>query len=231
MRISISVIIVAFKSRSFIACCLNSLQQASKSYDTEIIVIDNASGDGLGGFILQEYSDIRFFQNKENIGFGSACNQGAQIANGDYLVFLNPDTIVSHCFFDAMLSAIQKLPNAGILSSVLYDGSGRVLLESARRVPTVVSAIRKSLGKPKGKSQYYESFNTEEYQEISIASGAAMMIQKTKFENIGGFDERFFMYAEDIDLSYRVRESGHKNYLIKSAPVIHLKGESTSKSG
>ena len=89
MRISISVIIVAFKSRSFIACCLNSLQQASKSYDTEIIVIDNASGDGLGGFILQEYSDIRFFQNKENIGFGSACNQGAQIANGDYLVFLN----------------------------------------------------------------------------------------------------------------------------------------------
>ncbi|MFT4566561.1 MAG: GT2 family glycosyltransferase [Saprospiraceae bacterium] len=231
MKISISVIIITYKSRSFIAGCLNSLRRASKENGVDITVIDNASGDGIGKFLEQEFPEVNFCQNERNIGFGAACNQGAKLASSNFLVFLNPDTIVSQRFFNVMLIASQELADVGILSGTLYDGCGNLLPESARRLPTIVSAIKKAIGRSSGNIQYYETINAEEFQKIPIVSAAAMMIQKTKFERIGGFDERFFMYAEDIDLSYRAEQCGYSNYLIKNASVIHLKGESTSKEG
>lgn len=231
MKESISVIIVTYQSSSYIANCLSTLTKASDTLSIEVIVVDNDSRDSTASIIKTYFPEVIYIQNHDNIGFGAACNQGVELSTGDFLFFLNPDTIVCQGLWEHMQNAYDSLEDVGILSPALLDSRGNFLPESARRVPTLASALGKALGIGGMASQYYHPIDSNNpIQSIEIASGAAMMISKALFTSIGGFDERYFMFAEDIDISYRMLQAGYRNYLVSEARVIHLKGESTNKA-
>ena len=228
--ISTSIIIVTYNVEGFITFCIDSLLRQEDAGQLEIIVVDNASLDSSVSIIKDRYPDIRVIANDENLGFSKACNQGAELATGDTLVFLNPDCIVEE-------SAISKLvekakdPAVGIVGPLLIDGGGCVLPESARELPTTMSGLNKILGLPFHESYpYYKQIAKEKEIEAPVLCGACMAVEQRVFNELGGFDERFFMYGEDIDLSVSSLNKGYKNFCINDITVLHFKGESTDKN-
>ncbi len=227
---SISVIIVAFKVKPFISFCLDSISRASGDIPLEVIVVDNARYDGLERYLKAYHPDVIYLGNEGNVGFGAACNQGATIASGNYLLLLNPDTIVQVSLLRDLLNFVSDRDAVGIVSPLLLDGQGRVLSESARVKPSLKSALWKGLGIRKSRYGYYTKIDIKRpYQKIDVACGACMFIKKHLYDSIGGFDSRYFMYAEDIDLSIQSIKHGNTNYLLTDQAVLHFKGESTEK--
>jgi N-acetylglucosaminyl-diphospho-decaprenol L-rhamnosyltransferase len=237
----LSVVIVSYNVRFFLEQCLSSLQKAvdgssSLRGQTEIFIVDNASTDGSFGFLVPLYPEFHFIQNKENTGFAKANNQALLLCTGEYVLFLNPDTILAEDSLDICLSFFQSAPDAGALGPHMIDGSGNYLKESKRGFPSPRASFFKMIGLaslfPRSRtfSAYYMGHLPEgNPQAVDILSGAFMMIKKNILDKTGGFDERFFMYAEDIDLSFRISQSGHQNYYIPGTTIIHFKGESTKK--
>lgn len=223
----LSVVIVNYNVRYFLELCLRSVSAAIESIDAEIIVVDNNSSDESCSMVSKLFPDITLVSNKENIGFSKANNQGVAIAQGEYVCVLNPDTIVAEDTFEQLLLFSSSQDNLGIISCRLIDGAGRYLPESKRHVPLPSIAIKKLLGLS---NNYYAS----EVQENAVAKvpvfvGAFMLMSKRVYDEVDGFDERYFMYGEDIDLSYSVVNAGYDNVYYGKTTVIHYKGESTLK--
>ena len=237
----LSVVIVSYNVRFFLEQCLSSLKKAvdgssSLRGQTEIFIVDNESADGSFGFLAPLYPEFHFIQNKENTGFAKANNQALLLCTGEYVLFLNPDTILAEDSLDKCLSFFQSAPDAGALGPRIIDGSGNYLKESKRGFPSPGASFFKMTGLtslfPRSRtfSAYYMGHLHEgNPQSVDILSGAFMMIKKNVLDKTGGFDERFFMYAEDIDLSFRISQSGHLNYYFPGTTIIHFKGESTKK--
>ncbi len=214
--------------------CLFSLQEATKEFEHEIIVVDNNSTDGSREQLPLRFPGAKFIMNNENLGFAKACNQGFKIASGKYILFLNPDTILSETSLTDCLTFFETHPDAGAVGVRMTDIQKRFLKESKRGLPTPSASFYKLFGLsavfPRSTifSKYYEGHLPEkENNPVDVLSGAFMIIRKEIFEKLNGFDERFFMYGEDIDLSFRVLQSGYKNYYLGTVSVIHLKGGST----
>lgn len=232
----LSVIIVNYNVKHFLEQCLYSVQKALANIPAEIIVIDNNSKDGSIAYLFPNFKQVHFLQNKENTGYAKACNQGLAIATGKYILFLNPDTIVPEDSFEKCISFLEQNKNAGALGIRMLDGSGKFLPESKRAFPSPLTSLFKLFGLsklfPRSRTfaRYHLGYLPEtETHEADVLSGAFMMIKKEVLDKTGGFDENFFMYGEDVDLSFRIQEAGYKNYYFAGSSIIHFKGESTRK--
>jgi GT2 family glycosyltransferase len=240
--LQLSVIIVNYNVKYFLEQCLFSVQKALKGLEAEVWVIDNASTDGSKEYLSTAFPHVHFIWSAENIGFAKANNLAAKKATGEFILFLNPDTIVAEDSFSNCLQFMQANKNAGALGVHMIDGSGNFLPESKRGFPSSSAAFYKLSGLsslfPASKTfaRYHLGYLSEkETHEVDVLSGAFMMIRKQVLEQTMGFDEDFFMYGEDVDLSYRIQqiknEAGvrYKNFYFSGTTIIHYKGESTQK--
>ena len=232
----LSVIIVNYNVKHFLEQCLHAVQKASKNIDAEVFVVDNNSVDGSVALLHEKFPDIQLIENKENLGFSKANNQAIKKASGKYVLLLNPDTVVEEDTFEKVLGFMNEHPEAGGLGVKMIDGKGLFLPESKRGLPTPWVAFYKMFGLsalfPKSKifGKYHLSYlNENEIHEVDVLAGAFMLIRKEALNKVGLLDESFFMYGEDIDLSYRIQKGGYKNYYFPETTIIHYKGESTKK--
>lgn len=232
----LSVIIVNYNVKHFLEQCLFSVTKAIASLEAEVIVIDNCSSDNSLAYLQPLFPTIRFIANPENIGFGKACNQGLQLSSGTHVLFLNPDTIVPEDCFVKCIAFLKKQTTAGAVGVHMLDGSGCFLKESKRGFPSPLSALYKLFGLSKlfPRSKIFSNYHLGHYDEkktaaVDVLAGAFMMIKKEVLTKTGGFDESFFMYGEDVDLSYRIQEAGYQNVYFAATSIIHFKGESTRK--
>lgn len=232
----LSVIIVNYNVKHFLDQCLHSVRQASKGLDMEVFVVDNNSVDGSVAMVQERFPEVKVIANKDNVGFSKANNQAIRISNGEYVLLLNPDTIVEHDTFRKVVNFMDAHPDAGGLGVKMVDGNGTFLPESKRGLPTPEVSFYKIFGLstlfPKSKrfSKYHLGhLGIDDTNEVEILAGAFMLMRKETLDKTGLLDETFFMYGEDIDLSYRIIKAGYKNYYFPEARIIHYKGESTKK--
>lgn len=236
-HMQLSVIILNYNVRYFLEQCVLSVQKATQNLNAEIIVVDNNSPDDSCQMIKERFPDVILIENKENLGFPKGNNIGVQIASGQYICILNPDTVVAEDTFERMLAFAKSKNDLGIVGCKLIDGTGKFLPESKRGIPTPFVAFTKIFGLYKilpfpSFGKYYASHLSENQTgQVEILVGAFMILKKELYEEIGGFDERYFMYGEDIDFSYSILQKGKTNYYFAETTVIHYKGESTVKDG
>lgn len=235
--LDLSVIIVNYNVVYFLEQCLNSVVAASKNLNVEIFVVDNNSVDGSVELVREKFPKIKLIANKENTGFSKANNQAIHLAEGKYILLLNPDTVVEEDTFEKTIKFMEEHPDAGGLGVRMIDGKGKFLPESKRGFPSPWVAFCKIFGLskvfPKSKTfgQYHLGYLSEnEINEVDVLSGAFMLMRKETLDKVGLLDETFFMYGEDIDLSYRIVLGGYKNFYFPATKIIHYKGESTKKS-
>ncbi len=232
----LSVIIVNYRVKHFLELCLHSVQNALRGIDAEIIVIDNDSGDDSVAFLRPLFPAVTFIANTVNVGFARANNQALQEARGDYILFLNPDTILPEDLARRCLSFLQSTPGIGGLCPRMVDGSGRFLKESRRGFPSPWVAACKLFGLtalfPHSRlfaTYYLGHLPASRSHPSPVLSGACLWISRAALTRVGPFDSDYFMYAEDIDLSYRLEQAGYVNYYFAEATIVHFKGESTAK--
>jgi len=232
----LSVVILNYNVRYFLEQCVLSVQEAIAAIDAEIIVIDNNSSDESVLMMKEKFPDVKLIENKENFGFPKGNNIGVRQAKGKYICILNPDTVVAEDTFTKILAFAERQNNLGIIGCKLIDGTGKFLPESKRGIPTPWVAFTKIFGLykifPKTKlfNQYYaQHLNENETGKVDILVGAFMFLERSLYEDLSGFDEDCFMYADDIDLSYRALEKLKSNYYFHETTVLHYKGESTIK--
>lgn len=233
---SLSVIIVNYNVKYFLEQCLLSVTKALENMEGEIIVIDNNSTDDSFSFFQNRFPGVHFTWNNTNFGFAKANNQALKMAKGEYILFLNPDTIVAEDCFEKCIDFINSNKNIGALGIKMLDGAGNFLKESKRAFPSPLTSFYKLSGLvkifPHSKTfaKYHLGYLSEnENHEVDVLAGAFMMFPKKILDTVGSFDENFFMYGEDIDLSYRIQKAGFKNYYFAGSSIIHFKGESTKK--
>lgn len=233
----LSVVIVNYNVKYFIEQCLHSVFAATEGLDAEVFVVDNNSVDGSVEMIAEKFPQVNLISNSDNPGFSKANNQAIRIAQGEYILLLNPDTLVEQDTLKKCVDFMDAHPDAGGLGIKMIDGKGRFLPESKRGLPTPAVAFYKIFGLsalfPKSKTfgKYHLGYlDKDKTHEVDVLSGAFMMLRKKTLDETGLLDEDFFMYGEDIDLSYRITKSGYKNYYYPEARIIHYKGESTRKS-
>jgi GT2 family glycosyltransferase len=232
----LSVIIVNYNVKYFLEQCLFSVMRALEQVEGEVIVVDNASQDGSKDYIRGKFPLVRFIWNKENVGFARANNEALTLAKGEYILFLNPDTIVAEDSFSTCIGFLEKHKEAGAIGVHMIDGCGKFLKESKRAYPTLAASFYKLSGlstlfpsSPTFSKYHLGHLDPSKDHEVDVLSGAFMMGRRKVFERTGGFDENFFMYGEDIDLSYRIQKLGYRNFYCARTSIIHFKGESTKK--
>lgn len=232
----LSVIILNYNVRYFLELCVLSVQQAIQNIDAEIIVIDNNSSDDSCAMMKQRFPNIRLIENKENSGFPKGNNIAVREAKGEYLCILNPDTVVAEDTFEKVLAFAKSKTDLGIVGCKLIDGTGNFLPESKRGVPTPWVAFSKIFGFYKifPKSSLFNKYYAQHLDEnqtgkVDILVGAFMVLKRELYNELEGFDENCFMYADDIDLSYRALLLNKQNFYFHETTVIHYKGESTVK--
>lgn len=232
----LSVIIVNYNVKHFLEQCLHSVYKASKNMSVEVFVVDNNSVDGSVQLIREKFPNVHLIENKVNVGFSKANNQAIQQSKGEFILLLNPDTVVEEDTFQKVVNFMKNHPEAGGLGVKMIDGKGVFLPESKRGLPTPWVAFYKMFGLsrlfPKSKKfgKYHLSYLSEnEIHEVDVLAGAFMLMRKSVLDKVGLLDETFFMYGEDIDLSYRIQQGGFKNYYFPETTIIHYKGESTKK--
>lgn len=208
-----------------------------KGLDVEVFVVDNISIDGSVEMVREKFEWVNLIANQENVGFSRANNQAIRISTGKYVLLLNPDTVVEEDTFRKVIGFMNDQPKCGGLGVKMIDGKGKFLPESKRGLPTPsvafykISGLARIFPKSKKFGQYHLGFlPMEETNKIEILSGAFMMMRKSVLDEVGLLDEDFFMYGEDIDLSYRIILGGYENYYFPETSIIHYKGESTKKS-
>ena len=230
----LSVIIVSYNVRYFLEQCLHSVRKASEKADCEVFVVDNNSTDGSCSMVTGQFPDVKLIRNNYNAGFSVANNQAIKLSGGKFILLLNPDTLVEEDTFIRCISFMNGHPDAGSLGVKMINGNGKLLPESKRALPTPGTAFFKMSGLsvlfPRSQlfNRYYLGhLDSSTTSEAEIISGAFMFIRKEALDKTGLLDESFFMYGEDIDLSYRLLKAGYKNYYFPEVKIIHYKGEST----
>jgi GT2 family glycosyltransferase len=226
----LSVVILNYNVRYFLEQCLLTVQEAVVGLEAEIIVVDNASADDSCAMVRERFPNVILLENKENVGFSKANNQGVAIAKGEYVCILNPDTALQKNTFKEVLSFAENHPDFGAIGIRYIDGTGNFLPECKRNIPSPKVSLHKILGLKSEKYAYYATHLLEEESgEVAVLAGAFMLIKKERYQEVGGFDEDYFMYGEDIDLSYKLTKAGYTNYYFGKIPMLHYKGESTTK--
>lgn len=233
----LSIIIVNYNVKEFLQNLIHSIEKASHNLSTEIIIVDNASDDGSIEFIQEKFPDIKLIINKTNLGFSKANNLGLKEAKGDFILLINPDTIVSEDTFDVLINFLKENDDVGMVGCKILNPDGTLQLACRRSFPGPWVSFCKVVGLstlfPKSKlfAKYNLTYLDEnKTYEVDAISGSFMMIKREVYEKIGGLDESFFMYGEDLDWCYRTQKAGYKVYYVHSTQIIHYKGESTKRS-
>lgn len=232
----LSVIIVNYNVKYYLEQTLCSVFRAGRNLDLEVWVVDNASTDGSQEYITARFPQVHYLYNEENVGFSRANNQAIRLSKGEFVLLLNPDTLIGEDVLEACVSFLEQNPQAGAVGVAMLKDDGGFAWESKRGVPTPFTSFCKMSGLgglfPKSRlfGRYYMRYLDEnQVNEIEIISGAYNMIRRSTLDRIGLLDETFFMYGEDIDLSYRILQGGYRNYYLP-VRMLHYKGESTQKS-
>ena len=232
----LSVVIVNYNVKHFLEQCLVSVRKAVRDIDAEIVVVDNSSVDGSVRMLKEKFPEVKLIDNKQNLGFSKANNQAIRQTEAEYVLLLNPDTVVEDDTLTKVVQFMDDHPDAGGLGVKMVDGTGKFLPESKRGLPTPETSFYKMFGisglfpRSKRFARYHLGYLDEnEIHEVEILAGAFMLLRKSLLDEIGLLDETFFMYGEDIDLSYRILKAGYKNYYYPKTRIIHYKGESTKK--
>jgi O-antigen biosynthesis protein len=235
-EILISVVIVNYKVPETLRQALHSLREADQYPRTEVIVVDNASNDNSRAIVAKDFPEVAWIQLKSNIGFGKACNVGAKHAHGEYLLILNPDTIIGRTTLTLAVEYLRAHPEIGLLGPKLLKSDGTLQPGCRRGFPTPQAAFYHFAGFSRlfPKSKRFGHYNLtyldpDSSYEVDAISGSFMFLRHTLFESIGGFDEQFFMYGEDLDLCRRIKDAGFKIWYFPEMRVIHLKGKSSAK--
>ena len=233
----LTIVIVNYNVAYFLEQCLQSVYMALKNIDAEVFVVDNNSVDNSAEMVLTKFPQVKFIQNKQNVGFAKANNQAIRMAKGEYILLLNPDTVVESDTFEKTVAFMDATPDAGAVGVKMIDGRGEFLPESKRSLPIPAVAFYKIFGlaklfkKSKRFGKYHLTYlDSDEIHSVEVLAGAFMLLRSTVLEQVGLLDEDYFMYGEDIDLSYRIIKRGYKNYYFPKTRIIHYKGESTKKS-
>jgi hypothetical protein len=235
--VDLSIIIVNYNVKEFLQNLIRSIQKASKNCQTEIIVVDNASDDGSVDLLKEKFPNVIKIFNSSNLGFSKANNLALKIAKGKYFLLVNPDSIVQEDTFDTMINFFETHPEVGLAGCKILNPDGKLQLACRRSFPGPWTSFCKVTGLstffPKSKifARYNLTYLDENSSyEVDAVSGSFMMIRNEVYKKIGGLDESFFMYGEDIDWCYRVQKAGFKVYYMHSTQIIHYKGESTKRS-
>jgi GT2 family glycosyltransferase len=232
----LSIIIVSYNVKYFLEQCLHAVNKASGNISSEIFVVDNNSADGSAQMVAEKFPRVHLLSNTDNVGFARANNQAIRMAGGKFILLLNPDTLVQEDAFDKCLAYMKEEPAVGCLGVKMIDGKGRFLPESKRSLPTPGVAFYKIFGLsalfPRSRrfGRYHLGFlDPDQIHEVEVISGAFMLLRQEALKKAGLLDETFFMYGEDIDLSFRIHAAGFRNIYFPLTTIIHYKGESTKK--
>lgn len=232
----LSVIIVSYNCAAFLGLTLHALLWKAQD-GLEVLVVDNASSDDTAALLRSRFPQVELVLNAENVGFGRACNQGMERARGEYLLMLNPDTYVPEDLCERVVDFMDQHPDGGAMGVRMLDGRGRFLPESKRGLPTVFRSFCRFSGLSRLfpssallAGYYAAQVGEHETAPVEVLSGAFMVLRRTAVEQVGGFDEDFFMYGEDIDLSWRIHRAGFRNYYHAGISIVHFKGESTLRN-
>lgn len=235
--INLSIIIVNYNVKDFLQSLLLSLNKALKNITNEIIIVDNASTDGSVELIKNNFQNIILIANKENLGFSKANNQGLKISKGKYLLLINPDTIVSEDTISEMINFFENNAGTGLAGCKILNPDGSLQLACRRSFPGPWTSFCKVTGLsclfPNSKifAKYNLTYLDENKSyEVDAVSGSFMMFTREVYDNIGGLDEEYFMYGEDLDFCYRIQKAGYKIFYVHNTKIIHYKGESTKRS-
>ena len=223
----LSVVIVSYNVRNYLEQCLQSVQKALEGIEGEVFVVDNHSDDDSVVTIREQYPWVRLIENQENLGFSKANNQAIRQSQADYVLLLNPDTVVVEDTLRGVLTFMDEHPKAGGAGVMMCYEDGSKAPESRRALPTPWVAALKMLGFTK---RYYMShLPWDQPCRIEVVSGAFCLLRHEALKTVGLLDEDFFMYGEDIDLSFRLLKGGWENWYLPYS-IIHYKGRSTQKS-
>ncbi|HZY10180.1 MAG TPA: glycosyltransferase [Bacteroidota bacterium] len=233
----LSIIIVNYNVRVFLENALVSVFKALKGFNGEVIVVDNASEDGSVEMIRQKFSDVKLIVNEKNVGFAAANNRALGVCRGQYVLLLNPDTIVQEDTFRVMIDFLDQHPDVGLSGCKILNPDGTLQLACRRSFPTPWIAFTKIVGLSNifPRSSIFGKYNltyldpNKTYQ-VDAVSGSFMFTRRSVIDAIGGLDEQFFMYGEDIDWCYRIQQNGWKIYYVYETQIIHFKGESARRS-
>ena len=230
---SCSIIIVAYNSCDFIPACLKSVRDACEGVDSQIIVLDNGSKDRIKPEIKKFFPEVLWLDSEENLGFGKGCNLAEKQATKPFLFFINPDTVVSRDSFTKVLDFMEEHPESGTVGCRILNEDGTLQWACRRSFPTIISAVSKTVGLAAmfPKSKLLASYNMtyadpDAVTEVDAISGSFFCIKRDLYESLKGFDEDYFMYGEDLDLCFRTKAAGYKNYYTPSTNILHFKGQS-----
>ncbi len=234
--LQLSIVIISYNVKYFLEQCLCSVQKAIEKIEAQVLVVDNCSSDGSVDYIRENFSWVQLIANNKNEGFARANNIAFNQCEGDYVLCLNPDTIITEDVLQNCLKFFNIHENAGAVGVRMIDGAGNFLPESKRSLPSITTSFFKLSGLsslfPKSEqfNKYALGFLSEnEVHEVDVLCGAFLMVEKSILQKLKGFDEAFFMYGEDIDLCYRIQKGGSKIYYLGADSIIHFKGESSRK--
>jgi GT2 family glycosyltransferase len=233
----LSIIIVNYNVQDFLMHTLESVQRAVVDISHEIFVVDNASVDGSVETVKNRFPSVNLIENKRNVGFAAANNQAMKISAGEFIVLINPDTVVQEDTFSRLIDFMDDHPDAGAATCKILNPDGSFSVDSRHSIPTPMTAFWKQVGFhrifPKSKTfgRYNLTYLDEnEIYPVDAISGSFMFIRRAAFEEVGYLDEDYFMYCEDVDYCYRITRSGWKIYYAPVSDIIHYKGESTKKN-
>ena len=232
-RVELSIVIVNYRSWGSLSGCLTSLRslRGGETSAAEIVVVDNASGEGLLPAFAEVHPGIRFVQNDGNWGFADGCNRGAAQARGEFLLFLNPDAEDPGGGIAALLAEARAHPEAAILTARQVDENGRAqkVFDAFPSLGTLFGPARAAL-RLVAPGRYPDPRRDHtDYLEVDWVSGSALFIRRSVFEALGGFCNGFWMYSEDVDLCRRARDAGHKVAVAAAATLVHAHGGATRK--
>jgi GT2 family glycosyltransferase len=232
----LSVVIINYNVKYLLEQCLLSVRTAVAGIETEVLVVDNHSTDGSVAYLRPKFSEVIFIENNDNQGFAVANNQAIRRSSGEYVLLLNPDTLLGEGVIRTLCFFLDEHPDAGGAGVKMLNGHGMFLPESKRSFPSPWVSFCKLFGLSKlfPASRWFGRYNLlylspDKQHKVEVLSGAFMMLRRKALDKSGLFDEAFFMYGEDVDLSYRLIQNGYSNYYIPER-ILHYKGESTKRN-
>ncbi|MDR0681040.1 MAG: glycosyltransferase family 2 protein [Dysgonamonadaceae bacterium] len=220
----VSVIIVSYNTKALLRQCLSSVFEKTQDVEFEVIVVDNASNDGSPQMVREEFPNVTLIESPENLGFGRANNLGAQYAGGEYLFLLNSDTVLMNNAAKILADFLNSNPKAGVCGGNLFDENKNPACSFVTLAELSVAGELLNLLCLQPKSA---SFNKKTHPiSVGCIIGADFMVRSNVFKKTGGFDPDFFMYYEEMELTYRIKKAGYKSFNVPQAQIIHLGGKS-----
>lgn len=229
----LSIVILHYQVTDVLRRCLQSIAHFLNDISYEVLVVDNASPDDSWKVLIKEFPNVNFIANAENLGFAKGNNVGIKKAQGDYLLLLNPDTEFESDDLRKVLDFAKSKSDFGCLGVRMHDAQGRFLPESKRSVPNIINSFGKlffKLGFAESKSYYRNDIQERDIASVEVVTGAFLLCEKDRYWEVGGLDEAYFMYGEDIDLCYSFMRHGYRNWYYGAFSILHIKGESTVKN-